>query len=231
MTRDRREAINRSISSKQPSNFTKHLQDIDESDCDDPFFGDDSDEENLQDEDDELDYPLEAEDLQLIEQAAREEAGVLTKKDDIRDRQMVAYNAVYEKLLCDAEFIARNRIAANTRTQYNRANVHFIKWIFYYARDNLLPEYIEMFQLALVNGEDKGLVDIIEKVVMDQEICPLKVETFKAKTFFTYLLSFKTTFDRFFSYSCYDGKRSALMHLINLSGVLWSFKEKKSCQI
>ena len=175
-----------------------------------------------------MDYPVEAEDLQLIEQAAREEAGVLTKKDDIRDRQMVAYNAVYEKLLCDAEFIARNRIAANTRTQYNRANVHFIKWIFYYARDNLLPEYIEMFQLALVNGEDKGLVDIIEKVVMDQEICPLNVDTFKAKTFFTYLLSFKTTLDRFFSYSCYDGKRSALMHLINLSDVLWSFKEKKT---
>ena len=63
-----------------------------------------------------------------------------------------------------------------------------------------MPEHIEMFQLALVNGEEKGLIEVIEKVVIEQEICPLKLDTFKAKTFFTYLLSFKTTLDRFFSF-------------------------------
>ena len=130
---------------------------------------------------------------------------------------MVAYNAAYEKLLRDAAFIARNRIAANTFTQYNRVNVHFVKWIFFYDRDNLLPKDIEMFQLALVNDEEKGLIEEIEKVMMAQEICPRKLDTFKAKSFFTYLLSFKTTPDRFFSYSYYDDKRSALMYLIFLS--------------
>ena len=103
------------MSLRQPSDFTKHISCINESDCHEPFFWVDSDEEI--DKQDQLEFQLEADDLQLVEQEARKQASVLAKTYYLRDRQMLAYNAAYEKLLCDAEFVAHKHIAANTRTQ------------------------------------------------------------------------------------------------------------------
>ena len=51
------------MSSKQVKNFERHLSDIDESDCDMPMFGEDTDEEEEVQDSDELDYPLEESDL------------------------------------------------------------------------------------------------------------------------------------------------------------------------
>ena len=58
------ETIN--MSSKQDENFERHFSDIDESDCDVPMFGLDTDEEEEEKEPDELGYPLEESDLQVL---------------------------------------------------------------------------------------------------------------------------------------------------------------------
>ena len=96
---------------------------MDESDCDLPIFGLDIDEEEEEQESDELDYPLEESDIQIL---AEHDANILANVVP-RDRQMVQYNAEYNMLLRDAEIIAHNRIVTNTCNQYNRANVNFIE--------------------------------------------------------------------------------------------------------
>ena len=213
------------MSSKQDKNFERHFSDIEESDCDVPMFGEDTDEEEDVKDSDELDYPLEDSDLQVL---AERDAGILANVVGPRDRQMVQYNAEYNRLLRDAEIIARNRIATNTRNQYNRANVNFIKWIYFYARENLKEEFIEKFQSAYIQGQEVYLIQVIEQVVIHDEVCPLNLKVMTAKTFFTYILSYKTQGGLFFSFSCYDGKRSAFMHLLSFSSEIWSFKEKQN---
>ena len=102
------------------------------------------------------------------------------------------YNEEYEELLRNAEQIARNRIAANTRAQYNKANVNFVRWAWFYAKQYLKEEYIELFGGVYEAGQEVALMECIEKVAMQEERCPLNLNTFKAKVFFTYLLSYKT---------------------------------------
>ena len=144
-----------------------------------------------------------------------------------REMALVRYNEEYEELLRNAEQIARNRIAANTRAQYNKANVNFVRWAWFYAKQYLKEEYIELFGGVYEAGQEVALMECIEKVVVQEERCPLNLNTFKAKVFFTYLLSYKTKTDLFFSYSCYDGKRSALMHLMSFTTEVWSLQEKE----
>ena len=62
------------MSSKQDKNFERHFSDIEESDCDVPMFGEDTDEEEDVKDSDELDYPLEDSDLQVL---AERDAGIL----------------------------------------------------------------------------------------------------------------------------------------------------------
>ena len=60
------------MSSKQEENVERQFSDIDESGCDVPIFGEDKEEE-VQDSD-ELDYPLEESDIQIL---AEHDANIL----------------------------------------------------------------------------------------------------------------------------------------------------------
>ena len=79
-----------------------------------------------------------------------------------------------------------------------------------------------MFDEAYLDGQEVALNEVLNKVLLKEERCPVDVCRFQAKTFFTYLLTFKAKDDLYFSYSCYDGKRSAMMHIFSFADDIWS---------
>ena len=180
-----------------------------------PFFGSEDPSEE-EDQDDDVD------DLGM-----RVGTALAVRNDAPENLQLVTYSAEYENLLRNAEKIARNRIAANTRAQYNKANCNFIYWVYYYQQGVLKPEFIELFKDAREKGQDVYLKQVIEDVIVKEEKCPLNLAMFKANSFFSYILTYKAKDGNFFSYSCYDGKRSALMHMLNFSSDFWDFKERE----
>lgn len=176
------------MSSKQSIDFEEHNRfSSDEEDEMDstPFFGsDDPDEEDEEDDVDEF--------------GVRLGTNIVVRNDQPENLQLVQYNAEYENLLRSAEKIARNRIAMNTRKQYNKANCNFIYWVFYYHKASLKAEFIELFSKAREEGQDVHLKKVIEQVVSEQEQCPLNLKEFQARVFFSYLLTYKTKSGNFF---------------------------------
>ena len=135
-----------------------------------PFFGENPNEEDNGDDVD--DYGM------------RVGTDIIVRNNEPENRQLVQYNAEYENLLRSAEQIARNRIATNTRNQYNKANINFIYWVFYYHKVILKPEYIELFTKAREEGQDVYLKKVIEQMATEQEKCPLNLAKVAASSFF-----------------------------------------------
>ena len=84
-------------------------------------------------------------------------------------------------------------------------------------------EFIEKFQTAYIQGQEVNLIEVIEQVVIHDGVCPLNLKVMTAKIFVTCIFSYKTQGGLFSSFSCYDGKRSAFMHLLSFSEDIWSF--------
>ena len=59
-------------------------------------------------------------------------------------------------------------------------------------------------------------------------ICPFDLQQVNTDLFLTYLLSIKRSNNKNFSFSCYDGKPSAFMHLIAQSGQIQDESDKKA---
>ena len=59
-------------------------------------------------------------------------------------------------------------------------------------------------------------------------ICPFYVQQVNIDVFLTYLLSVKRSNNKYFSFSCYDGKRSAFMHLMAQSDQIQDESDKKA---
>ena len=151
---------------------------------------------------------------------------ILAKYGNNHETALIKYNDEFQELLRKAEEIACNRIAANTRSQYNKASINFVRWLYFYAKHVLKQEFIDLFEHAYLDGQEIPLMEHIEKVVTQEERCPVDVGRLQAKTFFTYLLTFKAKEDLYFSYSCYDGKRSALIPMFAFTNDIWSPKER-----
>ena len=119
------------MSSIPDVNFEKHFSDIDESDEDDDvgFFGDDIDEEE-----DEVNKEEEDKVEKLPGMRDAYENLVLEKYGNHRETALIKYKDEYQELLRKAEAIARNRIAANTRSQYNKANIIFVHWLYFFRQ-------------------------------------------------------------------------------------------------
>ena len=106
------------MNSKPELNFEKHFSDIDESDDDIALFGDDNDDDEVDDEEGDIKEEVPG------TKVAYDEL-VWAKYGNSRETALIKYNDEYQKLLVKAEAIARNRIATNTRSQYNKANIIF----------------------------------------------------------------------------------------------------------
>ena len=59
-------------------------------------------------------------------------------------------------------------------------------------------------------------------------ICPFDIQQVNSDVFLTYLLTHKKAGNKYYSYSSYDSKKSAFMHLISESGQVLDEKEKKA---
>ena len=130
------------------------------------------------------------------------------------ETQLVVHNPKRKELFEEMKRVARMRITENTRKQYNSANAGYVLWLFRNDRSQLKTDFLELFQASYEESEDLDLISVIKKVVTEEELNPLDLSKFSSHIFFTYLLSLRNNEDNFYSYSCYDGKRSALMHMV-----------------
>ena len=71
---------------------------------------------------------------------------ILAKYGNNHVTALIKYNDEFQELLRKTEEITRNRIAANTRSQYNKANIIFVRLLYFYAKHILKQEYINLFE-------------------------------------------------------------------------------------
>ena len=114
--------------------FLKHLSDIDESDEDDNvgLFGDDDDEE--------IDVEKGDKEKEVQGTKAAYEYLILRKYGNNYETALIKYNNEYHELLRKAEAISCSRIALNTHSQYNKVNIIFVCWLYFYAKYVLKQE-------------------------------------------------------------------------------------------
>ena len=69
------------------------------------------------------------------------------------------------------------------------------------------------------------MLEAIAKTIFDDEICHINPRKFEAVVFVAFLMTFKNANEHYFSYSMYDGKRSALMHMMKFDQHHIRYKE------
>ena len=130
------------------------------------------------------------------------------------ERAIVVYNPEIEKLLEVADEIKRARIKQETRVQYNNANVVYVNWLFHNFKNQFYTEYLNRMNEAYLGGQNVALIEEISKIIIVEEECPIDPRKFQAVVFFSFLMTFKNSDGHYFSFSTYDRKRSALMHMM-----------------
>ena len=110
------------------------MSDIDESDEDDNvgLFGDDDDEE--------IDVEKGDKEKEVQGTKAAYEYLILRKYGNNHETALIKYNNEYHELLRKAEAISCSRIALNTHSQYNKVNIIFVCWLYFYAKYVLKQE-------------------------------------------------------------------------------------------
>ena len=185
-----------------------------------PYEESDDDNEINPDLDQDSDEDYEFEDMSDIEDVDDIEmdpsAWVLAKlnKKEKTDTTMVVYNPDIQKFRDMAEQVKRARIKVETRQQYNNANVVYVSWMFHNFKGQFHKEALEKLNEAYFGGQEPALLEAISTMIFDEEICPIDPHKFEAVGFFAFLMTFKSASEHYFSYSTYDGKRSALMHMM-----------------
>lgn len=140
---------------------------------------------------------------------------VIAKLDKkANEKAVVVYNPEIKKLRDMADEVKRARIKQETRVQYNNANVVYVRWLFRNFKGQFHQEYLERLNEAYNGGQDIGVLEEIEKIIVVEEACPVDPRKFEAVVFFSFLMTFKNSDGLYFSFSTYDGRRSALMHMI-----------------
>ena len=120
-----------------------------------------------------------------------------------------------------------NKLNESTRVQYLSANAAFIIFLMDHFPLTLYPRYLSLYQGMKAMGEQKLLIKGVKESLHMHRVCPIDLEKLETDVFLTYLLSVKRSDGSFFSFSCYDGKRSALMHLVSESGAIFDAKKRK----
>ena len=142
------------------------------------------------------------------------------------DRRVVPYNPELEGLFAEANQARRLRINEATRRQYNNSNVQYVLWLFKFHKVHILADFLELYTEAFDEGGFEAVEEAIKKTIFEDEVCPLLLQKFDANMFFSFLMTYKTNEGIYFSFSTYDGKRSAMMHLMKLAkGQILPFEE------
>ena len=139
---------------------------------------------------------------------------------------VVRFNPILEKLKSELDEVKSNKLNHATRVQYLSGNTAFIIFLFENYPEVLIPHFLESYKSVKEVEEKKLFVKFVKESLEMSRVCPIDIKAFKVEVFMTYLLSLKRSDGNFFSYSCYDGKRSALMHLFSESGIVFDMKSK-----
>ena len=127
-----------------------------------------------------------------------------------------------------------NDINPEVRGQYTSANTSFILWLFDHGYQDLFEDGIwREFQSKFRKRNASGFEDVREAIrtyLTKREICPIKLTELQYSTFFTYICSIKRDDGTYFSFSCYEGKKTSLSYLFKSYEVIQSeaFKLKIS---
>ena len=139
---------------------------------------------------------------------------------------VVRFNPTLEKLKSELDEVKSNKLNHATRVQYLSGNTAFIIFLFENYPEVLIPHFLESYKSVKEVDEKKLFVKFVKESLEMSRVCPIDIKAFKVEVFMTYLLSLKRSDGIFFSYSCYDGKRSALVHLFSESGIVFDMKSK-----
>ena len=123
--------------------------------------------------------------------------------------------------------VKHNKLNESTRVQYLSANAVFVIFLMEHFPQLLMPPFLEMYRDMKAIEAKKLFVKGVKESLKMNTVCPVDLKKLQTDVFLTYLLSVKRGDGSFFSFSCYDGKRSALMHLVSESGSTFDARKKK----
>jgi len=152
-----------------------------------------------------------------------------SNQDQSHQNQIVEYgtNLSFQDLLQQAKNVYKNQITESTRLQYLSANTGFVIFLFHNYRSYILQPYLDQYKEWYDNESTKTFSKNIKDSLQMNSVCPFDLELVNTDVFLTHLLSLKREDGTFFSFSCYDGKRSAFTHLITQSGNQQDNKDKE----
>jgi len=133
------------------------------------------------------------------------------------EQAIITYNPFVQGLMSQVAQVKQNKLNESTRIQYLSANTAFIIFLFHNFPNVLQLEYLEMYRSMQDNINEKLFVKGVKDSLKMNTICPFLIEKIDATLFMTYLVSLKRADGTYFTFSCYDGKRSAIVHLISES--------------
>ena len=152
---------------------------------------------------------------------------VFDQEERETSQEIVPFNENLEKWKEELVKVKGNKLNDSTRLQYLSANAVFIVFLMEHYPSLILPEFLDRYMDLKANEEKKLFVKGVKDSLEMNRVCPIDVKRLEPDVFLTYLLSVKRPDGSYFSFSCYDGKRSALMHLFLESGTLFEDMKKK----
>ena len=138
-----------------------------------------------------------------------------TQPDSTHQNQLIEYNnnRSFQQSLEEARNVHNNHITDSTFIQYLSANTSLVIFLF----KNYLHVILQPYANEYKEWYENETSDLIAKKVRDSlqmnSICPFDLQQVNTDVFPTYLLSIKRSNNEYFSFSCYDGKCSAFLHL------------------
>ena len=155
---------------------------------------------------------------------------ILAELDDIEseDDESGANDFVIKQELLigyldDAKVVEENDLTPNVRKQYTSSNVAFVYWLFDHGCQDLFFPEIWSELIVLKKRKSKDFVKTaIRDWLSDKSKCPIKLQQMTYNNFFSYICSIKRDDNTYFSFSCYESKKTALTYLYTSFGFVQS---------
>lgn len=106
---------------------------------------------------------------------------------------MIVHNPEHARMFEELKQVARMRISENTRKQYNRTNAAYVQWLFVNKKDFIKADFLDLFTEAFFQEEELGLIRVVNRVVVDEELNPIDFSKHTSDIFLLTFYLLKTT--------------------------------------
>ena len=135
---------------------------------------------------------------------------------EMKQELLVAY-------LDDAKVVEENDLTPNVRKQYTSANVSFVYWLFDHGCEELfVPDIWSELMVLKKRAGVEFVKSAIREWLTARSKCPIKLEEMEYDKFFSYICSIKRDDNTYFSFSCYESKKTALTYFYTSFGLVQS---------